>query len=191
MKVNTLRVLLYFSLCILPKAFSIEAKFAKEPPRIDGKDSDAAWKRAKWHPLDALILGKKPSESDFSGQFKMAWDENKLYLLVEITDDILFDQQADPLSFYWDDDCLEIFIDEDHSGGDHQFNFNAFAYHVALDNQVVDIGHKNKDGSPDFLLLNEHLTSRWQRSSDAENKIIWEVAIDVYDDTFSYNEKES
>ena len=34
-----------------------------------------------------------------------------LYLLVEITDDVLFDQHANPLHLYWDDDCIEIFID--------------------------------------------------------------------------------
>ena len=46
----------------------------------------------------------------------------------------------------------EIFIDEDNSGGNHQFNFNAFAYHIALDNQAVDIGFEDAPNGP-FLLL--------------------------------------
>jgi len=152
---------------------------------IDGIGSESSWGLAKWQPLDQLILGAKPTEQDFSGQFKILWDEEQLYLLVEITDDILFDQHADPLYLYWDDDCLEIFIDEDGSGGNHQFNYNAFAYHVALDNQVVDLGPNNQDGSANFVLLNDHIKSVWKRSSSKPNKVIWEVAISVFDDNFS------
>ena len=68
------------------------------------------------------------------------WTAKRIYILGEIVDDILFDSHRDPLVQYWDDDCLEIFIDEDHSGGDHQYNHNAFAYHMSLDNQAIDIG---------------------------------------------------
>ena len=65
------------------------------------------------------------------------------------------DQHADPKYFYWDDDCLEIFIDEDAFGGDHEFNYNAFAYNVALDNQIVDIDEKHADGFDNSVLLND------------------------------------
>ena len=44
------------------------------------------------------------NKNDFSGRFKLLWDEHYLYLMAEITDDILFDQHADPLKLYWDDD---------------------------------------------------------------------------------------
>lgn len=152
---------------------------------IDGIADEASWNIASWQPLNHLILGSQPTEQDFSGQFKVLWNEEQLYLLVEIVDDILFDQHADPLHLYWDDDCLEIFIDEDASGGNHQFNFNAFAYHIALDNQTVDIGPNNKDGSTNFVLLSDHLKSSWRRSESKPNKIIWEVAISVFDDSFS------
>lgn len=152
---------------------------------IDGIASEKSWDLSSWQPLDNLIMGTQPTEEDFSGQFKVMWNEDHLFLLVEITDDILFDQHADPLYRYWDDDCLEIFIDEDASGGDHQFTFNAFAYHIALDNQVVDIGPKNSDGSTNFVLLNEHIDSVWRRSTSKPNKIIWEVALSVFDDSFT------
>ena len=147
---------------------------------------DTLWQAAEWQPLNQHILGAIPSKEDFSGRFKVMWDQDKIYLLAEIQDDVLFDSHPDPLDTYWDDDCLEIFIDEDRSGGDHQFNFNAFAYHIALDNQVVDIGYKTKDGQADFMLLNEHLSSAWRRQSEQPNRLIWEVALDVYDNTFSY-----
>ena len=96
-------------------------------------------------------------------------------------------QHANPLYRYWDDDCLEVFIDEDASGGNHQFNFNAFAYHIALDNQVVDIGPNHKDGTTNFVLLNEHINSVWKRNVSQTNKLTWEVAVSVFDDSFVLN----
>lgn len=162
---------------------SFSAQQATSPISIDGQ-VESAWQNANWYPLDQIIIGDKLSSEDFSGRFKLLWDKEHLYLMAEITDDVLFDQHADPLYFYWDDDCLEIFIDEDASGGNHQFNYNAFAYHVALDNQSVDIGEKTTDNTEPFLLLNDHINSRWQRSSEQPNKLIWEVAIKVFDDGF-------
>ncbi|MDG1750555.1 MAG: sugar-binding protein [Thalassotalea sp.] len=170
----------------IPNVLAMTAPKTNVAPTIDGKSIDKAWALAQWQPLNELILGEALSPEDFSGRFKIIWDEEKLYLLVEITDDILFDQHADPLHFYWDDDCIEVFIDEDASGGNHQFNFNAFAYHVALDNQSVDIGYKNSDGSPDFLTLNDHIKNKWQRNKDAPHVVTWEMAIDVYDDSLTY-----
>jgi len=171
-------------------ASALEALKTPEKMIIDGIADEASWQLAKWQPIDNLILGTKPTAEDFSGQFKLMWDEKQLYLLVEITDDILFDQHADPRYLYWDDDCLEIFLDEDGSGGNHQFNFNAFAYHVSLDNQAVDMGQKNADGSDNFVLLNDHINSTWRRSETSPNKVIWELAVRVYDDSFTMNMKD-
>ena len=72
--------------------------------------------------------------------------------------------------------ALEIFIDEDHSGGDHQYNHNAFAYHLSLDNQAIDIGTDKKARQ-----YNDHVVSRWRQHGD---KVLWEVALDVYSDDY-------
>ena len=195
MKINTMSHLSIFVL-LSSLSFNIyasqtlEAKKAAVAPVVDGVIDDV-WNTAEWHGLDHHILGAVPSKDDFSGRFKILWDHNKLYLLAQIQDDVLFDGRANPLEAYWDDDCLEIFIDEDRSGGNHQFNFNAFAYHIALDNQVVDIGYKTKDGEADFMLLNEHLKSAWRRKSEEGHQVIWEVALDVYDNSFSYTTNEA
>jgi len=156
---------------------------AQQAIEIDGK-IDEQWNKESWYPINQLILGQPVAKEDFSGRFKLKWDEQYLYLMAEITDDVLFDQHANPLHFYWDDDCLEVFIDEDASGGDHQFNYNAFAYHVALDNQAVDIGEKTPSNPSPFLTLNDHVKSKWQRSEQAPHKIVWELAIKLYDDSF-------
>ena len=117
------------------QAIALEAINTKELITINGIADESSWDKAKWYPLNQHILGKLPTKDDFSGRFKLMWNDKKLFLLAEITDDILFDQHSDPKHFYWDDDCLEVFIDEDKSGGNHQFNYNAFAYHIALDNR--------------------------------------------------------
>ena len=164
------------------KGSAFKAPFSEETVSIDGLSTDPIWSGGTWYPMFENMAGSEPTKADFSGQFKLAWDQEYLYLLAEITDDILFDQHADPLHLYWDDDCLEIFIDEDRSGGEHQFNYNAFAYHVALDNQAVDIGEVTEAGVTPFILLNDHISSVWKRSESSPNKVIWEVAIKVFDD---------
>ena len=175
-------------ICFASTAATFTAIKIKQKIEIDGI-VDSQWQQAPWYNIDKLVLGVQPSPQDFSGKFKVMWDQDTLYLMAEITDDVLYDGHADPLESYWDDDCLEIFLDENHSGGDHQFNFNAFAYHVALDNQVVDIAGKKQDGAPLFQLFNNHLTSRWRRDAAAPHKIIWEMAIKIYKDNYKVSPK--
>ena len=161
------------------------APAAAVAPAVDGIANETAWEKASWHPIDNRWLGPEFTADDFEGRFKVIWTEGAVYLLVEIVDDILIDSHRDPLVQYWDDDCLEIFIDEDHSGGDHQYNHNAFAYHFSLDNKAIDIG---TDRLPHDY--SDHVESRWQQTG---NKIVWEVSIAVFDDGYvdgaSDNEK--
>ena len=142
-------------------------------PLLDGTGNDPVWEAASWLPLDQVWIGQKPSPEDFSGRYKIAWDENNLYILAEITDDTLIDIHPDGLLKYWDDDCLEIFIDEDASGGNHQYNYNAFAYHIALDGKVVDCA---ADSS--FQYFNDHCLTRRTVSGKTST---WEVAMKVFD----------
>ncbi len=146
------------------------------PITIDGNATENAWQRAQWHALDQVWLGEVFSHEDFKGRYKLTWDREQLYLLVEITDDVLYDQKKDPLKRYWDDDCVEIFIDEDNSGGLHQYSHNAFAYHVAIDGNVVDIG---PDREPH--LYNSHVISK--RQTDGTTSI-WEMSIRLYPDSY-------
>lgn len=153
-----------------------EAPRATTAPMVDGRPDDAAWERAPWRSLDQRWLGPEYSPQDFEGRFKVVWTGERLYLLAEITDDILIDSHRDPLVQYWDDDCLEIFLDEDYSGGNHQFNHNAFAYHFSLDNRAIDIGTDEKPHD-----YSHHVESRWRQEGD---KLIWEVSLLVFRDTY-------
>lgn len=169
---------LFLGACSLPHpGENIEAPKTTEPMKIDGKASEAVWQKSPWLPLDRRWLGEPYSPDDFQGQYKLAWNEQHLFLLVEITDDTLIDIHPDSLKLWWDDDCVEIFIDEDHSGGEHQYNHNAFAYHVALNYNVVDMAPGEKP-----RLYNDHISAH--RTCKGKT-CLWEFAISVFDDSFT------
>jgi hypothetical protein len=162
---------------------ALDAKYSASPIIVDGQSNDDIWQQTKWHELKFLMAGSMPDNADdFSGQFKISWRGDSIYLLVEIIDDTLIDTHPDPKVNYWDDDCLEVFIDEDKSGGNHLNSYNAFAYHIALDGNTADFGDETDNG---VVLLNEHVKSVWKRDSHSPFKITWEVAIKVYNDTFT------
>lgn len=161
----------------------IEVPYSKQVIQIDGELTESVWENAKWYPIDQLLVGVLPSAEDFQGQYTLAWKEHRLYLAAKIVDDRLMDQIPDPKRRYWDDDCLEIFIDEDKSGGDHQENHNAFAYHLALDNQVADI-----DSAGKARLYNAHALNSWKNYQD---HLIWEVELTIYDDSYQDTFKDS
>jgi len=153
---------------------------AQTPPEIDGIASDDCWNNADWKDINhawgnATTL---PSADDFTGRYKLSWTEDKLYLLAEITDDVLMDSHSNPLVSYWEDDALEVFIDEDHSGGEHTNNYNAFAYHVALDYNVVDL---MKAASDKPGLFNDNI--KCVRKDDG-NVHTWELALNIYNDNY-------
>ena len=151
-------------------------KKTSEIPVIDGIANDACWKETNWIALDQVWLGGSLSNEDFMGHYKLSWSEDALYLLVEITDDVLVDQHEDPLTLWWDDDCVEIFVDEDNSHGEHQYNHNAFAYHVAMDGNVVDLGPDEKPH-----LYNDHVASKRVTTG---NSSIWEFSIKLFEDSY-------
>ncbi len=147
--------------------------------KLDGIGNEEAWSSVDWQPMNHVWLGDQPTSDDFEGRYKVLWKNDGLYVLSEIKDDILMDQYIDPLEKYWDDDCLEIFVDVDASGGNHQFNNNAFAYHISLDNRVADMG---KDSLPH---LYNHIRSRRTTSN---NLSVWEVYMPMYGEDFLHGQ---
>jgi hypothetical protein len=159
-----------------PNRLNYYAPHAEKTPKVDGIANESVWELAQWQKLDQRWLGPEFSKDDFQGRYKVVWTESKLYLMAEIVDDILIDTHRDPLTQYWDDDCLEIFLDENFSGGDHQYNHNAFAYHMSLDNQAIDIGTNKKAQN-----YSHHVESNWKQQG---NTLIWELSIDIYTDDY-------
>jgi hypothetical protein len=152
---------------------------ASPAPVIDGLGNEPCWKTAPWREIKYPWLFGPPTPADFQGRYKILWTPARLYYLVEITDDGLSDIHPDPLVDYYQDDCLELFIDEDHSGGEHTANYNAFAYHISLDYDIIDTGLNYQPKA-----YNSHAQVRRTQSG---NKSTWEIALKVFNDT--YNEQ--
>ena len=147
---------------------------------IDGIANEKTWKESTWLPINQVWMGKPVDSTDFSGRYKLSWSKEALYVMAEIKDDFLVDKIKNPLERWWDEDCVEIFIDEDNSGGNHQFNHNAFAYHIGLNGDVVDLDSKDTP-----KLFNNHIESGM--SIVEENIAVWEFKISLFPDTYTFN----
>ena len=155
------------------------AKFSSDPILIDGCSKDSIWSTVEWNSLNYLWMGTAPDDSDYKGQFKMLWDENYLYLLVKVVDDSLHATLADGIDHYWKGDYVEIFLDEDKSGGNHQFSHQAFAYHVSTEGRPID-----RNTNDEVVFFDDHIeVARIQEGTTH----YWEMAIAVYDDQFDEN----
>ncbi len=96
--------------------------FARVPraaaaPVPDGKLDEAVWRAAPVYRLDearqfcAVESDAKPWEgpADLSGLMRFAWDEDHLYVAVEVTDDVFANPRAD--SLMWNQDGLQFLAD--------------------------------------------------------------------------------
>lgn len=165
---------------------TIYAVKSEVPVIIDGSDEDACWSEAEWKPIDQVwlpTLDAKMVAGDFDGKYKVAWDTDYLYILVEVKDDMLSDDHVGPLDNYWNDDCVEIFIDEDRSKGNHLTNYNAFAYHVSLTYDAIDGGTGNA------VNLKNNIVA--VMDTIGENTYLWEFAAKIYNKNFSPNNPEA
>jgi hypothetical protein len=146
-------------------------------PVIDGV-ADSVWNAAAWAPIDVFWLGTQPNPSaqDYSGRYKALWDENYLYLLFDITDDRIYDGHRNALDNYWEDDTVELFIDENKSGGQHGYNTSAWAYHVSTYGDIVD---STTSGAK---LLNDHIDVRMVSMGD---KHMWEMRVRIYGEDYA------
>ena len=165
---------------------TIKAVQSSVPVIIDGSGDDACWAASTWKPINQVWIpwNGTMASGDFSGKFKVAWDSQYLYLLIEVVDDMLSDDHVDPLQNWWDDDCVEIFVDENRSMGDHERNNNAFAYHINLKYDAIDL---NASGSG----VNYKNNVIVRMDTIATHTYLWEVAIKNYSASFSLTNPEA
>jgi len=86
-------------------------------PEIDGK-IDKIWSEVELLPISNIVRGRQGSKEDLSGAFRVLWDENYLYVLAEVIDDIKH-SRGEPS---WQNDCVEVYIDYDNSKSDSYGN---------------------------------------------------------------------
>ena len=89
------------------------------PVVIDGK-VDEIWSEAREYKIGNVIYSPISSDEDLSASYKALWDEENLYVLVDVTDDNLKNDSDE----FWLDDGVEVFIDADNSKSDSYGNNN-------------------------------------------------------------------
>ena len=159
---------------------------APDPVDIDGSDNDAVWSKSEWKPISQIWIpyAKGMAKGDFEGKYKTAWDGSYLYVLVEVVDDMLSDDHPIPTQNWWDDDCLEVFIDENRSKGNHERNNNAFAYHISLKYDAIDLDASGAG-------VNYKNNIKVVMDTIGVNTYLWEIAIKIYDASFTLNNPEA
>ena len=129
--------------------------------------------------MNYLWMGNRVDSVDYHGRFKLSWNSQFLYILVEVVDEKLNPTLGNGLDNYWKGDYVEVFIDEDKSGGNHKFNHQAFAYHVSTEGHTID-----KNTLKETVFFDEHVEV--MRSQEG-NKHLWEMAFKLFDKQFNEN----
>lgn len=190
---------------------TVMARETGKVPVYDGEGSDSCWLEAEWYYIDQawITWGQDIDSADYSGRFKVSWSasDNLIYFLVEITDDAFVDGYVFPESGYSDFDVVEVFLDEDHSGGLHVFDDNAewgensenaFAYHITMDApgdgaMATDFVAADIDGTD----WNDRTTMNYaahfpELAMKREGNIYrYEFSLKVYDDTYDHSDPEA
>ncbi len=177
---------------------TVETPDVENAPTIDGQSDDACWAGTSWQTIDQVWIpyGASVEPDDYTGQYKVVWSsaENVLYFLVEITDDVFVDGYEYPDGDYYQHDIVEVFIDEDKSGGPHAYTDaeNAFAYHIVVD--APEDGEVNSDfvvcdmGAGGTMNYAGHFPQFAMRKDG--NQYTWEFSLAVYDDTYDNSNPE-
>ncbi|CAM4217749.1 hypothetical protein PAEN110709_02030 [Paenibacillus endophyticus] len=96
------------SLTGAPGAVSIPS--TSTPITVDGS-LDAAWSGKVIQPITKVSLGSIAGSSDLSGSFGVMWDSSYVYVMADITDDVV---QNDS-STISDDDGIDLYFDMNHN----------------------------------------------------------------------------
>jgi hypothetical protein len=156
-----------------------KAHKSKSPVHIDGCNKDVIWSNVDWYDMNYLWMGDAVDSSDYNGRFKLAWNSDYLYVLVEVIDEKLIPTLENGIENYWKGDYVEVFVDEDNSGGNHRFNHQAFAYHVSTEGHAID-----KNTSQETVFFDDHVEVVRSHEGD---KYLWEMAIKLFDNQFDEN----
>lgn len=107
-----------------------EAKQAKAvygTPTIDGKVDDI-WSKAP----EMSVNQYQTAWSGATGVAKALWDEENLYVLVQVKDDILDNSHKDP----WEQDSIEVFIDQNNYKSTFYQGLNHGQYRISFENET-------------------------------------------------------
>ncbi len=168
---------------------TVKAVHVTTVPTIDGLDTDDCWTGIKWQNIDEnwLPYGQAMTGDDFTGRYKVVWSEttDRIYFLVEVVDDYFRSGYPNGVGGYPSYDVVEIFIDEDKSGGDHTFDNQAFAYHILWEDEfttfhVMDLETNGEWDGVDHASVFDVATINFSGT------YTWEISMPVYDNGFTH-----
>jgi hypothetical protein len=110
-------------------------------PTIDG-DMEDVWYFAARDSLKRLQLGtgfSPDSPEDFSGEYRILWDDNNIYLFISVNDDIV--NTNNPA--YWFNDMVQLFIDGNNDKNSEYDNNDVLFSYVYNDDGLTDVGSFN------------------------------------------------
>ncbi|MBN2000583.1 T9SS type A sorting domain-containing protein [candidate division KSB1 bacterium] len=164
---------------------TVKAPECTTVPVIDGKADDACWSTAKWQAIDQawITWGEAMDPADFTGRYKVMWssETDRIYFLVEVIDDVLVKGYKYPMDGYYNWDVVEIFFDEDASGGDHTLNQNAFAYHITAGNDEDDFEAMDLTANYRAMNYSDHFNGKIEYAGGVYT---WELAMLVYNEDY-------
>jgi hypothetical protein len=127
------------TLYVQGRARDFDIQRVATPPVIDGQP-DAAWAQATVLPIFRAMVGTVSSPADASGQFRVLYDMENLYVLVDVNDDKLVNDSS---SAYLDD-SVEFYFDGENtkgpaplSGHNRQYTFGWTATDIQGTNQDI------------------------------------------------------
>ena len=150
------------------------------PPVIDGMGNDSCWQKASWAPIANVWIGSAVPLTDYKGNFKVVWTPQRLYLLIEIVDDSLSCQNVFDINNIYNYDCVEVFIDENHSKGIYSDTYQAFAYHTDTTGHIC-----YARGSYGWERLDDHIKMKVKKV--AAHTYDWEFEIKIFNDSYDPN----
>jgi tetratricopeptide (TPR) repeat protein len=139
---------------------------APRAPAVDG-NVDQAWRDIPAHTIGHaghVAYAPVSSETDLSARFQAMYDQQALYVLVEVTDEQLVSDSAE----YWLDDGVEVFIAADNNKSD-VYGARDYQYHFDWDSTAPALGetrHNNTNGV-------QYAFARTEKGYRLEAKLPW------------------
>lgn len=105
--------------------YVIDAVYADQPIKVDGRLNENAWKDARAIPLNLRTDGLLPNHDRLiqePGTVRLAWDEQYVYVGFEFVDrDVVQENDQDQQHFYSTGDVAELFLKP--SGANYYWEF--------------------------------------------------------------------
>ena len=148
--VTRLRCLVLLTLCLglagaaAAQNWDLEIPSTSTPPVIDGQ-VDGVWSIASVQDVTVVIEGSIDSPADNSVSWRVLWDGDNLYMIVDVNDDSLLNDSANA----YQDDSVEFYFDGGNSKGgsplaedDRQYTFGWDTDEIQGTNQeVIGVEH--------------------------------------------------